>query len=137
MSTPSAHELETQFLPVCPKDLPREALRAVREHSKRMFGNQDRLEVAVAITRVELGKVNATDLHRDIDVAVNRIRTQLLVLESLGLLAKIGDEDGKRMFERLDRDDRFWEFVVGEYETAIRGCDESSSAERQRVTARL
>jgi hypothetical protein len=120
MSVPSAHELEAQFAPIQLKELPLDVLAAVREHSKRMFGNQDRLEVAVAITRVELGKVNATDLHKDTDIAVNRIRAQLLALEALGLLAKTGDEHGKRMFERIDHSDRFWAFVVNEYEGVIR-----------------
>jgi hypothetical protein len=120
MTTPSARDLEAQFLPLPPRELPHDALLAVREHSKRMFGNQDRLEVAVGITRVELGKVNATDLHRDIDVAVNRIRTQLLALDSLALVSKTGNEDGKRMFMQVDRNDRFWKFAVAEYEMVIR-----------------
>jgi hypothetical protein len=116
LKTPTARELEDGFLPARLKDLPPETLIALREHSKRMFGNQDRLEVAVAITRVETGRVNATDLHRDIDVAVNRIRSQLLVMEKLRLLRKVGVENGKRLFERCDEDDLFWKFVVNEYE---------------------
>lgn len=119
MTTPSVRDLEAQFLPPRPNELPHDALAAVREHSKRMFGNQDRLEVAVAIARVELGKVNATDLHRDIDVAVNRIRAQLLALEAMGLLAKTGNEDNKRMFKLLDPDDRFWTFAVAEYQMVV------------------
>jgi hypothetical protein len=126
MSVPSARELETRFAPIRLKELPLDVLMAVREHSKRMFGNQDRLEVAVAITRVGLGKVNATDLHKDTDIAVNRIRAQLLALEALGLLAKTGDENGKRMFERLDDHDRFWAFAIGEYEGVIRAREFSS-----------
>jgi hypothetical protein len=135
MSTLSARDLEAQLLPPRLGDLPHEALVAVREHSKRMFGNQDRLEVAVAITRVQLGKVNATDLNRDIDVAVNRIRTQLLALEALGLLEKTGKEDGKRMFKRCNPDDHFWKFVIAEYELVVgpsssEGLREDSPAPR-------
>jgi len=115
MSTPSAHDLELQVDPNRGRDLPHDVLARIREHSKRMFGNQDRLEVAVAITRVELGRVNATDLHHDTGIAVNRVRAQLLALESLGLLAKTGNDNGKRVFTRVDRDDRFWSFAVGEY----------------------
>ena len=85
-----------------------------------MFGNQDRLEVAVAITRVARGRVNATDLHHEIDVAVNRIRSQLLVMVDLELLQKVGVEHGKRMFEVCDKNDPFWKFAVHEYETAMK-----------------
>ena len=120
MTTPSARDLEAQFLPLRPKELSQEVLLAVREHSKRMFGNQDRLEVAIAISRVELGKVNATELHGDIEVAVNRIRTQLLAMKNLGLLAEIGNEHGKRMFKQVDPNDRFWAFAVAEYEMVVR-----------------
>lgn len=120
MSTPSARDLEAHLLPRPPKDLPREALLAVRERSKKMFGNQDRLEVALAITRVELGKVNATDLHRNVEVAVNRIRAQLLHFQSLDLLGATENELGKHMFKVLDPDDHFWKFVVDEYALIVR-----------------
>src|SRR3954452_25027830 len=116
MKAPSAKELESNLLPPRPGDLPHEVLAAIREHSKRMFGNQDRLEVAVGISRVALGEVNATDLHQDVDVAVNRIRKQLLDLESLELLTKTGGGGGKRIFKVLDPADRFWKFAVSEYE---------------------
>jgi hypothetical protein len=131
MSVPSAEDLEAQFGQIRPKDLPLQTITAVRERSKRLFGNKDRLEVAVAITRVALGKVSATDLGRDLDMAVNRIRAQLLALEALGLLAKTGDEDGKRMFQRTSDEDRVWGFAVGEYEDVIRSLED-----RSRDTAR-
>lgn len=85
-----------------------------------MFGNRDRLEVAVAITRVERGRVNATDLHRELDVAVNRIRSQLLVMVDMRLLQQVGVEHGKRMFEVCDRNDPFWSFAVHECKTVMR-----------------
>lgn len=119
MSTPSARELEVQVDPGRGRELPHEVLTRIREHSKRMFGNQDRLQVAVAITRVEIGRINATDLHRDTGIAVNRVRAQLLALESLGLLRRTGNEEGKRVFERLNRDDRFWAFALGEYQDQL------------------
>jgi hypothetical protein len=102
-----------------PRDLPHEVLLRLRDRSKAMFGNQDRIEVAVAITRVELGLVNATDLHRDVDVAVNRIRAQLLALTAMGHLAKTGDQDGKRMYLRVDDGDPFWAFVVDTYQREL------------------
>ncbi len=127
-AAPSNRDLEVEFSPG-PKHLSHEVLIAVRAHSKQMFGNQDRLEVAYAITRVELGRVNATDLHRDIDLAVNRIRSQLLLLVSMHLLAETGGgEGGKRMFEVQDREDVFWKFVVHEFEQIVRSADRSSRA---------
>jgi len=85
-----------------------------------MFGDQDRLEVAIAITSVETGKVNPTDLHREIDVAVNRIRSQLLAMVELQLLRKVGIENGKRIFETRDPEDLFWKFAVHEFDTVLR-----------------
>ncbi len=133
MSVTSAEDLEAQFGPTRPKDLPLQTISVVRERSKRLFGNKDRLEVAVAIKRVALGKVSATDLGRDVDMAVNRIRAQLLALEALGLLAKTGDEDGKRMFQRTNDDDRFWGFAVGEYEDIIGSLLEDGSQDAARA----
>lgn len=124
MSTPSARDLEARFRPLRPADQPHEVLLALREHSKRVFGNQDRLEVAAAIASVELGKVNATDLHQDVGLAVNRIRAQLLALVRLGLLEKAGRDDGKRVFKVMDRGDRFWRFATAEYEMVIRNPPE-------------
>lgn len=115
MSVPSAGELETRFFPKRPRDLSPKKLDTVREHSKKMFGNRDRLEVAVVVDRVELGRVNATDLNRAVDLAVNRIRSQLLALESLGLLRRTGNEQNKRMFEQVNPEDRFWKFAAEEY----------------------
>jgi hypothetical protein len=120
MRAPSTKQLEAEFAPGRPRDLSIDVLRRVREHSKRMFGNQDRLEVAVGIMRFQLGRVNATDLSREVDVAVNRIRAQLLALEALELLKRTGSEDGKRMFERVDDHDRFWAFACGEFDDQIR-----------------
>jgi hypothetical protein len=63
---------------------PREMLR---ERSKLLFGNRDRLEVALAVARSGDGLVNATDLS---SVLVgwpnNRIRAQLVALASVDLL---------------------------------------------------
>jgi hypothetical protein len=120
MNTPSNEELERQF-GNRPLDLPAEVLARVREHSKRMFGNQDRLEVAVAVARVALGRVNATDLSRDVALAVNRVRAQLLALEALGLLTTVPTDDGRRVFLRVDDTDRFWSFVVDEFDDVIGG----------------
>src|SRR5690349_6172809 len=101
MPTPSNEELERAFSNRL-RDLPNEKIVAVRERSKLLFGNQDRFEVAVAVAHSQLGRVNATDLHRVLDLAVNRIRAQLLALEAIGRLERLPDENGKRMFARVD-----------------------------------
>ena len=135
MTTPTAQELASQvLLPVRLNELPQETLNALREHSKRMFGNQDRLEVAVAISRVALGRVNATDLHRELDVAVNRIRSQLLVMVDLKLLREAGVEHGKRIFERCDADDLFWKFAQHEFEAVLKAHASSSTYVTHRLT---
>ena len=130
MNTPTAKELASRFFPPRLDELPPEVLHALREHSKRMFGNQDRLEVAVAITRVELGRVNATDLHNEIKVATNRIRSQLLVMVELELLRPAGVENGKRIFERCNKNDPFWKFAVHEFETVLKETRELPGASR-------
>jgi Fe2+ or Zn2+ uptake regulation protein len=134
VKTPTPQELNRQFLPTKLGDLAPEHLRALRDHSKRMFGNQDRLEVAVAITRVERGRINATDLHREIDVAVNRIRNQLLVMEDLRLLQQVGVENGKRVFEVCNRSDPFWKFAVHECKAVMRQVLEADLPRSRRRT---
>ncbi|HEY1690339.1 MAG TPA: hypothetical protein VGF95_15905 [Solirubrobacteraceae bacterium] len=59
----------------------------VRERSKHVFGNRDRLEVAVAIACSADGLVNATDLGAVlVGWPNNRIRAQLVALAKAGLL---------------------------------------------------
>jgi len=81
----------------------------------------------VAIAQIELGRVNATDLARRVDIAVNRVRSQLLALEAMNLLAEVGGgEGGRRMFEVQNRDDLFWAFVQNEFEEACNDADTRS-----------
>jgi hypothetical protein len=90
----------------------REHLRA---RSKALFGNRDRLEVAVAITLSPDGAVNATDLAKVTGLANNRVRNQLLVMAAAGLLAEMppGGEH-KRWYVR--QDSPFWQACLDLYE---------------------
>jgi hypothetical protein len=78
----------------------------VRERSKALFGNSDRLQVAVAVHQSEDGVVNATDLADDLGIVNNRIRAQLLALAEAGLLDPEPVGSGKRWYVRRASD--FW-----------------------------
>jgi len=79
----------------------------LREKSKCLLGNRDRLEVAVAIARSPDPAVNATDLSADLDMANTRVRAQLIVFLEAGLLIDAPPQDLKRWY--LRRDSPFWE----------------------------
>jgi len=86
-----------------PERLDARVRERIRRRSKAMFGNLDRLEVAVAIALSEDGLVNATDLSWELRIANNRVRAQLLALAELGLLRPSpGDTAGKRHYLRLE-----------------------------------
>jgi hypothetical protein len=76
-----------------------------------VFGNRDTLDVAVAIGRQGDSAVNATDLSRDLGIAVNRVRSQLVAFADADLLRELDiGNSGKRWFVR--RDSRFWELCA-------------------------
>lgn len=76
--------------------------------SKLLFGNQDRLEVGVAVARSEDGLVNATDLGLELGIAQPRVRNQLVALEKAGLLDRMPRSgDVKQWF--LRRESPFWD----------------------------
>jgi hypothetical protein len=75
-------------------------------NSKRLFGNFDFLAVAVAIASSEDGIVNATDLSWELQVANPRVRSQLVALAEVGLLATEPPSGGKRWYVR--QDSSFW-----------------------------
>ncbi|MGN6202573.1 MAG: ArsR family transcriptional regulator [Solirubrobacterales bacterium] len=83
--------------------------------SKLLLGNQDRVEVGVAVARSEDGAVNATDLALELGIAQPRVRNQLLVLEKAGLLQRMPkSQDVKQWFMRLESP--FWNVCVVLYE---------------------
>ncbi|HET9592312.1 MAG TPA: hypothetical protein VFP17_05280, partial [Solirubrobacterales bacterium] len=72
----------------------------MRNRSKALFGNRDRLEVAVVIAHALDGMVNATDLSREIELPNNRARAQLLSLREAGLLDVMPTTLGKKWYRR-------------------------------------
>jgi hypothetical protein len=80
----------------------------LREQSKLLFGNRDRLEVAVAVARSEQNSVNATDLMQALSGwPNNRIRTQLVALAGVNLL-KAMPRDGSGRIWYVRKDALFW-----------------------------
>jgi DNA-binding MarR family transcriptional regulator len=76
--------------------------------SKLLLGNQDRLEVGVAIARSEDGSVNATDLGVELGMAQPRVRNQLVAFEKAGLLDRMPKSgDVKQWF--LRQKSPFWD----------------------------
>jgi hypothetical protein len=92
-------QTESIFLP--PTSLPANTRKRLRAHSRALFGNLDRLEVAAAIAASD-GTVNATDLQWQLRIANNRVRAQLVVLAELGLLQHVDLETRKRHYVRLE-----------------------------------
>jgi hypothetical protein len=86
----------------------------LRERSKVLFGNVDRLEVAVAIARSEDGVVNATDLSWDLRIANNRVRAQLVTMASLGLLTPVPLDSRKNWYQRSESS--FWQTCLDLHE---------------------
>jgi hypothetical protein len=84
----------------------------LREHSKLLFGNRDRLEVAVAVARSEDGLVNATDLTEVLtNWPNNRIRAQLVALAGAGLLQAMS-RDGSGRIWYLRTPALFWDACI-------------------------
>ncbi|HEU4703775.1 MAG TPA: hypothetical protein VFS37_14945 [Conexibacter sp.] len=87
----------------------------MRRHSKKLFGNQDTLLVAVAVARSATGSVNATEIGWQVRLQANRVRAQLIAFVELGYMDDGPMRDRTRWFVR--RPSSFWsmcEQVFGE-----------------------
>jgi hypothetical protein len=84
-------------------------LEVLRTRSKALFGNMDRLLVAVAIADNPDRAINATDLGWQLRLANNRVRAQLVAFAEAGLLEvpSGGTGDRKRWYLRVDSP--FWD----------------------------
>jgi hypothetical protein len=83
--------------------------------SKLLLGNQDRLEVGVAVARSQDGVVNATDLALELGIVQPRVRNQLVVLEKARLLDRMPKSgDVKQWFVR--RESPFWDVCLMLYD---------------------
>jgi len=72
-----------------------------------LFGNSDRLTVAVAIARHPERAVNATDLSFELGMINSQVRAQLVALCKVGLLEQGAPGPGKRWYMR--RECSFWQ----------------------------
>ena len=83
-----------------------------RVRSKSLFGNLDRLEVAVAVASSALDAVNATDLTEALPgLPNNRIRAQLVALANVGLLQAM-PRDGSGRIWYIRKPALFWAACV-------------------------
>jgi hypothetical protein len=100
---------------VLPWELTETERERVREMSKLMFGNADRLDVAIAVASAPDGVVSATDLQWKLQLANNRVGAQLRVLQRAGLLqeAPVSGPRRMRMFVRVESP--FWDLCRAWY----------------------
>jgi hypothetical protein len=86
-------------------------LNPVRERSKLLFGNSDRVEVVTAIATSKSDIVNATELCKRLPGwQNNRVRAQLIALSGAGLLEALPRADRSIWYER--RQLKFWDACV-------------------------
>jgi hypothetical protein len=94
------------------KEDTRRRRQRLRERSKFLLGNSDRLEVAAAVARSEDDAVNATDLVQVLDgLPNNRIRAQLVALAQAGLLDAM-PRDGHGRIWYVRKPTKFWDACV-------------------------
>jgi hypothetical protein len=77
----------------------------LRERSKRLFGNADRLEVAAAVAKSS-GLVHAQELSESLRISPPRVRAQLLAFVEAGIMQTLPRSGLVQNYERVD--DPFW-----------------------------
>jgi DNA-binding transcriptional ArsR family regulator len=82
--------------------------RFLRDRSKKLFGNADRLEVAYAIAESS-GLVHAQELSERIGISPPRVRTQLLAHVDAGLMTELPIVGQVKNYERVD--DPYWTHI--------------------------
>jgi DNA-binding transcriptional ArsR family regulator len=82
----------------------------LRERSKLLFGNADRLEVAHAVAQDPTGVVYAQALSHRTGLTPPRVRAQLLAFEAGGLMIQLPRQGQAVYYERTS--DPFWKMIV-------------------------
>src|SRR4029077_12471137 len=100
--------------------------RGARARSKALFGNQDRIDVVLAIGRSDGGVVNATDLADETGLINSRVRAQLLALVDAELLREIPPTGGDRKRWYVRQSSPFWRACLDLYNKWTE-CDGASS----------
>jgi hypothetical protein len=88
----------------------------LRHRSKVLFGNADRLEVAIAVARSSSGVVHAKELANELNIDAPRVRTQLRAFVEAGVMVLLPRHGQTVDYER--RPDPFWagvETIVTEW----------------------
>jgi len=80
----------------------------LRKRSKRLFGNADRLEVAVAIAQSS-GLVHAQELADRLNISPPRVRAQLLTFVEDGMMRSLPRDGLVQNYERLENP--FWRSI--------------------------
>lgn len=84
-------------------------LAQLRNRSKRLYGNADRLQVAYAVA-TSSGLVHAQELADALSISPPRVRTQLLAFVNAGVMALLPRSGHVQNYERID--DPFWSATV-------------------------
>jgi hypothetical protein len=79
---------------------------SLRRLSSLLFGNADRIEVALYIASADNRTISAPDLAENLMMPPNRVRAQLLLFAHLGMLDPMPRTDGRAYYMR--RNDDFW-----------------------------
>jgi hypothetical protein len=103
-----------------------EAHDLARSGSKALFGNQDRIDVVMAIGSSGDGVVNATDLAAETGLINSRVRAQLLALVEAKLLHEVPPTGGDRKRWYVRRDSPFWQACLDLYDKWTESDDASS-----------
>jgi len=81
----------------------------LRQRSKRLFGNADRLEVALAVAESS-GLVHAQELADRLRISPPRVRAQLLAFVEAGVMRVLPRDGLRQNYERID--DPFWSMIT-------------------------
>ncbi len=82
----------------------------LREQSRLIFGNLDRLEVAVVVGRSASGVVTASDVVAKTGIERPRVRAQLERFVEAGLAERLPRSTGDQYYQRVESP--FWTLVV-------------------------
>ena len=96
-------------MPPTTRDTSAYGRQQLRARSKLLFGNADRLEVAVAVARSS-GLVHAQELADQLRISPPRVRTQLLAHVEAGLMIELPLARQVKNYERVD--DPYWHCIA-------------------------
>lgn len=89
-----------------------EKLASLLGFSHTLWGNQDRLVVAVAVAEAEPGELYSEQLAETIGILPNRVGPSLKRFETKGLLVRMPKVGGDRRVYYERRNAAFWEGVL-------------------------